>query len=123
MDDSFLSFSRHVQNTQTPYSQICVSFYLDEKKGECPRCGFDLWKGDLVVNDPGFAQDCLACPTCATTYTLQSGQAGPPLKRQGLAALVGNLAKTATADQAERNAKAFAVTRDQETSQVFLREK
>ena len=75
------------------------------------------------MNDPGFEQDCLACPTCATTYALQSGKAGPPLKRQGLAAFVGNLAKTATAAEAERNAKAFSITRDEETGQVFLREK
>ena len=75
------------------------------------------------MDDPGFAQDCLACPTCATTYALSSGKAGPPLKRKGLAAFVGNLAKTATAQEAERNAKAFAITRDDETGQVFLREK
>ena len=92
-------------------------------QGECPRCAFDLWKGDLVVNDPGFEEDCLACPTCGTTYALASGQAGPPLKRTGLGALVGNLAQTATSTGANRNAKAFQITADEETGQVFCREK
>lgn len=92
-------------------------------QGECPRCAFDLWKGDLVVDDPGFAEDVLACPTCGTTYSLFSGKAGPPLKRKGLAGFVGNLAKTATANEANRNAKAFTITRDEQTGQVFCREK
>ena len=82
-----------------------------------------MWKGDLIVNDPGFEKDSLACPTCATTYALATGKAGPTLKRKGLAALVGNLAKAATAGEAERDAKAFQVTRDEDTGQVFLRER
>lgn len=92
-------------------------------KGECPRCAFDLWKGDLIVDDPGFEQDSIACPTCATTYALASGKAGDPLKRNGFSAFVGNLAKTATAKEANRNAKAFDISRDEETGQVFCREK
>lgn len=91
-------------------------------QGECPRCGFELYKGDVVANDPGFDGDCLACPTCSTTYRLATGKAGPPLARRGLAAFVGNLAKTATAKDANRDARAFVITRDDETGQVFCRE-
>lgn len=75
------------------------------------------------MNDPGFERDCLACPTCATTYDVLTGKAGPPLKRKGIAAFVENLAKTATATEAERDAKAFQITRDEETGRVFLRER
>merc|ERR1712232_1042571 len=82
-------------------------------QGECPRCGFDLWKGDVIADDPGFKDlPRLACPTCATTFSLVSGKPGPPLKRKGLAGFVGNLAKSATATESEKTAKAFQITRD-----------
>jgi len=82
-------------------------------QGDCPRCAFDLWKGDLLVDDPGFEDlPRVACPTCSTTYSLRSGSKGPPLKRTGLQAFVGNLAKTATASESYKDAKAFLITRD-----------
>jgi hypothetical protein len=111
---------------QTLYNEKISTFliiFLFYLQGECPRCAFDLFKGDLVVDDPGFEENVLACPTCGTTYSLSSGKAGPPLKRKGLAGFVGNLAKTATAAEANRNAKAFTITRDEQTGQVFCREK
>jgi len=92
-------------------------------QADCPRCGFDLYKGDLITDRVAF-EDCprIACPTCSTTYGLRSGEPGPPLKRTGLAGWVGNLAKTATADSSYKKATVFTVTRNDEDGRVFLKE-
>ena len=92
-------------------------------QGDCPRCAFDLWKGDLIIDDPGFeGKPLVACPTCSTTYSLKTGKYGPPLKRTGLQAFVGNLAKTATEGDAYKSAKAFAITVNEDDGRVFCRE-
>lgn len=92
-------------------------------QGDCPRCAFDLYKGDLIVDDPGWEDlPRVACPTCSTTYSLVSGKFGPPLKRTGLAGFVGNLAKTATQGDKPKDAKAFLITRD-EDGKVYCRER
>jgi nitrite reductase/ring-hydroxylating ferredoxin subunit len=96
-------------------------FYALE--GQCPRCAFDLWKGDLIYDDPGWEDlPRIACPTCATTYSMTNGKKGPPLKRSGLAGFVGNLAKTATVDASTADAKAFIITRDDD-GRVYCRER
>jgi nitrite reductase/ring-hydroxylating ferredoxin subunit len=94
-------------------------------QGECPRCGFDLWKGDLISTDAAGFDDLprVACPTCATTYSMRNGKAGPPLKRGGLAGFVGNLAKSATALEAGNGAKVFVITRDEDDGRVYCRER
>lgn len=101
-------------------------------QGECPRCAFDLWKGDLISDDDeawgggggssssGSDRPRVACPTCATTYSMRTGTYGPPLKRTGLQALVSGLAKTATANDAVKNAKAFLITVDND-GRVYFR--
>ena len=92
-------------------------------QGDCPRCAFDLWKGDLIADDPGFEDlPRVACPTCAVTYSLRSGLYGPPIKRKGLAGFVSGLAKTATANQ-ERSCDAFKITVDSESGRVYCRKK
>jgi len=92
-------------------------------EGQCPRCGFDLWKGDLLVDDPGFDDlPRLACPTCGTTYAMSTGKRGPPVKRTGLQGFVGNLAKSATLGDASKDAKSFMITRD-EDGRVYCRER
>lgn len=92
-------------------------------QGECPRCSFDLWKGDVLVDDPCFDDRMvLACPTCSTTYSLLTGKSGPPLRRTGLAAFVGNLANTATVSSSGKNAQAYIITRDQD-GRVYCRER
>ena len=93
-------------------------------QGDCPRCSFDLWKGDLITDSQAF-QDTprIACPTCSTTFSLKNGTHGPPLKRTGLAGFVGNLAKTATMNESTQNAQAYLISTDAETGQVFCREK
>lgn len=97
------------------------AFYAVE--GACPRCGFDLWKGELISDDPGFEDlPRLACPTCSTTFSLKSGLYGPPLKRTGLAGFVSGLGRTATANQ-EKNAESFQITVDDESGRVFCRNK
>lgn len=91
-------------------------------QGDCPRCGFDLYKGDLITDDPGFEDlPRIACPTCSTTFSMKSGLYGPPLKRKGLAGWVSGLAKTATANQ-ERNCDSFQITLDDETGRVYCRQ-
>jgi hypothetical protein len=98
-------------------------FITTTVSGECPRCAFDLWKGDLIANDPGFEDlPRVACPTCATTYSLRTGRYGPPLKRTGLAGFVGRLAKTATAGDKPKDAEAFEITLDDE-GRVFCRKR
>lgn len=76
-------------------------------QGKCPRCAFDLFKGDVVTDAEAFGKDVprLACPTCATTYSLRTGAHGPALKRTGLAGFVGGLTKTATINDSSENAK------------------
>ena len=96
------------------FSTHCISYF---------RCAFDLWKGDLIVDDPGWDDlPRIACPTCSTTYALTNGKSGPPIKRTGLQAFVGNLAKTATVDDANKDAKAYRITRD-EDGRVYCRER
>ena len=92
-------------------------------QGDCPRCAFDLYKGDLIANDPGWEDlPRVACPTCATTYSLSSGKFGPPIKRTGLAGFVGGLAKQATQGDKPKDAQAFQITLDEE-GRVFCRSK
>lgn len=93
-------------------------------QGQCPRCAFDLWKGDLIINDPGFEDlPRIACPTCSTTYSLRNGKFGPPIKRTGMQSFVSNLAKSATTNDAMKNAKSFMITRDENTGKVYCRER
>jgi nitrite reductase/ring-hydroxylating ferredoxin subunit len=109
------------QNVRMACANVDGTYYA--LQGECPRCAFDLWKGDLLTNDPAWSDlPRLACPTCSTTYSLRSGRPGPPLKRNGLQGFVTALAKTATTTDAEKNAKAFLITRDAE-GRVFCRER
>lgn len=65
----------------------------------------------------------VACPTCSTTYSLQTGEFGPELKREGLAGFVSTWAKTATINNASQDVVAYVITRDSETGQVFCRER
>ena len=94
-------------------------------QGNCPRCAFDLYRGDLIANDPAFEDlplPGIACPTCSTTYSMVSGRHGPPIKRTGLAGFVGGLAKTATASDSGKDAEAFQITLD-ESGRVYCRKK
>jgi len=82
-------------------------------QGNCPRCAFDLWRGDLLTDRDVWANaPCIACPTCSTTYGLRNGAHGPPLKRSGLAGFVAGLAATSTNAEAFKDAKAFRITLD-----------
>ncbi|KAL7473879.1 hypothetical protein ACHAXS_014339 [Conticribra weissflogii] len=93
--------------------------------GRCPRCGFDLYKGTLLVDDDVSMSmnPRVACPTCATTYSLKTGKFGPELKQTGLAGFVNTWAKTATVNNASRNVAAFVITVEEGTGQVFCRER
>jgi nitrite reductase/ring-hydroxylating ferredoxin subunit len=92
-------------------------------QGDCLRCAFDLWKGDLIADDPAWDDlPRLACPTCATTFSLKTGLRGPPIKRSGLAGFVGGLAKTATQNYEMKDAKAFIITRE-EDGRVYCKER
>jgi nitrite reductase/ring-hydroxylating ferredoxin subunit len=92
-------------------------------QGSCPRCAFDLWKGDLIADDPGFDDlPRVACPTCAITFSMVSGKYGPPMKRTGLAGFVGGLAKSATAGDKPMDAEAFEITQDDD-GRVFCKKK
>jgi hypothetical protein len=71
-----------------------------------------------LIKDPR-----VACPTCATTYSLQTGGFGPELKREGLAGFVSTWAKTATINNASQDVTAYVITMDAETGQVFCRER
>mmetsp|Transcript_38228 Transcript_38228/g.92955 ORF Transcript_38228/g.92955 Transcript_38228/m.92955 type:complete len:208 (-) Transcript_38228:189-812(-) len=106
----------------------CVN--IDQKlygiQGDCPRCGFDLWQGDIIDatqgNEAGFEElPRIACPTCSTTYSLQTGKFGPPLKRKGLAGFVSNLAKQATQGDKPMNAQVYQITLDDTDGRVFCR--
>jgi nitrite reductase/ring-hydroxylating ferredoxin subunit len=101
------------EGQQMACANVDGTFYAIQ--GDCPRCAFDLWKGDLIANDPAWEElPRVACPTCSTTYSFVSGKCGPPIKRTGLAAFVGKLAKTATAAENLKNAEAFQITQDEE---------
>jgi nitrite reductase/ring-hydroxylating ferredoxin subunit len=91
-------------------------------QGDCPRCGFDLFRGDIILDSVAWEETPrVACPTCSTTYSFRTGKHGPPLKRTGLSAFVGNLALTATKGEEYKNAKAFKITVDDD-GRVFCRE-
>eukprot|EP00586_Coscinodiscus_wailesii_P022741 CAMPEP_0172493102 /NCGR_PEP_ID=MMETSP1066-20121228/24448_1 /TAXON_ID=671091 /ORGANISM="Coscinodiscus wailesii, Strain CCMP2513" /LENGTH=163 /DNA_ID=CAMNT_0013263091 /DNA_START=163 /DNA_END=654 /DNA_ORIENTATION=- len=92
-------------------------------QGECPRCAFDLYRGTLVTDEVAFGPDVprVACPTCSTTFSLKTGAHGPALKKSGLSAWVGGLAQTATVSDAMKDARAFAVTVDEE-GKVYCRD-
>ena len=108
-------------NVRMACANVNGKFYA--LQGECPRCAFDLWKGDLIVDDPAWTDlPRLACPTCSTTYGLRSGVAGPPLKRTGLQAFVANLAQTSTKTDTGKRAKAYVITRD-EDGKIYCRER
>jgi nitrite reductase/ring-hydroxylating ferredoxin subunit len=101
------------EGQQMACANVDGTFYAIQ--GDCPRCAFDLWKGDLIANDPAWEElPRVACPTCSTTYSFVSGKYGPPIKRTGLAAFVGKLASTATATEKLKNAEAFQITQDEE---------
>jgi nitrite reductase/ring-hydroxylating ferredoxin subunit len=91
-------------------------------QGQCPRCAFDLWKGDLIVDDSAWDDlPRVACPTCSTTYSMKSGKHGPPIKRTGLQGFVSGLAKSATTTDAMKDAKAFLITVDEDDGKVYCR--
>lgn len=101
------------------------SFYAVQ--GNCPRCAFDLYKGDIVTDEafgdnPGDLPR-IACPTCSTTFGLKNGKTGPALKRTGLAGFVGSLTKTATRTDAYEDATAYVITREADTGRVFMKER
>lgn len=92
--------------------------------GRCPRCGFDLFKGKLLVDkDVWGADPCVACPTCSTTYSFRTGKFGPSLQQTGLAGFVNTWAKTATVNNASQDVAAFIITKDEETGRVFCKER
>ena len=91
-------------------------------QGDCPRCAFDLFKGDLITDSVAWDDiPRVACPTCSTTYGFRTGKHGPPLKRTGLSAFVGNLAMAATKGEEYKDARVFKITRDDE-GRVFCRD-
>ena len=91
-------------------------------QADCPRCGFDLWKGTLIAKDPAWDDlPRVACPTCSTTYSMRTGKHGPPIKRSGLQGFVSGLAKQATSTDAMKDAQVFRITRDEEDGRVFCR--
>ena len=109
------------ENQRVACANVDGNFYAVQ--GTCPRCGFDLFKGDIVTSEAFEDLPRIACPTCATTYGLKTGKHGAALKRTGLAGFVGGLAKTATVKDLQVDAKAFMITREKETGRVFMRER
>lgn len=92
--------------------------------GACPRCAFDLYRGKLLTDEDVWGPEPrVACPTCGVTYSLKTGQAGPEYKNKGLAGFVNTWAKTATVSSAAKDATAFVITSDDDTGQVFCRER
>ena len=70
----------------------------------CTRCGFDLHKGELLS---GGAESRIACPTCGTTFGVQTGTPGEPVERGGVGGIVGKLALQATAGNPAAPAQTF----------------
>ena len=92
-------------------------------RGQCPRCAFDLYKGELIANDPAWDElPRVACPTCAVTYSMNTGRYGPPLKRTGLAGFVNGLTKTATQGDKPTDAQAFQISIDDD-DRVYCKKK
>jgi len=102
-------------------AQISGKYYGIQ--GDCPRCAFDLYKGTIITDKAAFEDaPVIACPTCSTTFSLRSGKHGPMFKKKGFwNDFVGDLARTATSQDALRDAKAFVVSVEDE--RVFLRER
>ena len=108
------------ENVNLACANVDGTFYGIQ--GECPRCGFDLWKGDIINDDAFEDLPRVACPTCSTTYGLRSGKVGPPLKRTGLSGFVSGLAKSATEGAASaKDAQTYQITYDE--GRVFCKER
>jgi nitrite reductase/ring-hydroxylating ferredoxin subunit len=106
--------------TKMACANVNGQFYAIQ--GDCPRCGFDLWKGDLINDDAFEDIPRIACPTCSTTFGLRTGKPGPPLKRTGLQSFVSGLAKSATSEKSANDAQTYQITRD-EDGRVYCRER
>lgn len=91
-------------------------------QANCPRCAFDLYNGKLVIEEAFGADPQVACPTCSTTFSFVTGEHGPPYKQTGLAAFVGNAARTATISDSAKNARAYVITRG-EDGKVYCRDR
>lgn len=94
-------------------------------QGDCPRCAFDLYRGTVITDEKAFGPDVprVACSTCSTTFSFRTGKHGPAIKKKGFwSDFVSDLAKTATAQDAMKDARAFIVTKDG-NERVFLRER
>jgi nitrite reductase/ring-hydroxylating ferredoxin subunit len=97
-------------------------------QGNCPRCGFDLWKGELLLENTATATNkdverpSVACPTCRTTYSLRTGKPGPALAKPGWQVVMGQLAQTATVGKGQQPARVYRITCDDDTRKVYLRE-
>ena len=108
------------ENKRMACANVGGKFYAVQ--GECPRCAFDLWKGE-IVNDPAFEDlPRVACPTCATTFGLRTGSYGPPIKRTGLAGFVSGLAKQATTGDKPKDCEAYEITVE-EDGRVYCRQR
>ncbi|CAM9101268.1 unnamed protein product [Phaeothamnion confervicola] len=82
----------------------------------CSKCGWELWRGEVVTTGGDSAADVesaaaaaasVACPLCGTTYGLMDGRVGAPVKRAGLAGWVGGLARQATVQEAATPARIY----------------
>ena len=92
--------------------------------GQCPRCGFDLYKGKVIDDAEVWGPEpIVACPTCSTTYSLVTGKYGAEYKNKGLAGFVNGWTQTATMDKAYKDVPAYIISTDEQTGQVFCRER
>lgn len=65
-------------------------FVLD---GECSKCAWDMWKGQVVSGER------IACPLCGSCYSLANGDPQGSVQRSGFSGFVGGLANQATSSK------------------------
>jgi len=69
--------------------------------GECSKCAFDLWQGELVIGSEakGNAEKParVACPVCGQMFALPTGQPMGVKQKKGVGGWISGLAQSATA--------------------------
>lgn len=76
--------------------------------GTCSRCGFDLWKGEIILPEDG-SPPRLSCNVCRQVFELPTGDAKGIQLKDGFSGWVNGLARSATTTEKMKPIKSFPI--------------
>ena len=76
--------------------------------GECSRCSFDLWRGEVILPSDGSPAR-LSCPVCRQVYELPTGEPKGIQVKEGLGGWVNGLARSATLSDREKPITSYPI--------------